>query len=94
MTRWAYGRLPRPVFSLAFSLWFAHALALEIGGVLCDEAADLAALLEDRLPLVRVERDREAADPVQGQSPFTRYDSNLIETGFPYLPLALVKWVI
>ena len=45
-------------------------LALEFGGVLCDEAADLAALLEDRLPLFRVERDREAADPVQGQSPF------------------------
>ena len=47
----------------------SSALALELGGVLRNEAANLAALLEDRLPLVRVERDREAADPVRRRRP-------------------------
>ena len=49
----------------------SSALALELGGVLRNEAANLAALPEDCFPLVRVERDWEAADPLHGQSPFS-----------------------
>src|SRR5215216_5235590 len=46
-------------------------LPLEGGAIVLDEGADLVGHAQEARPLLRVERDREAPQPVDAQAPFS-----------------------